>query len=52
MSSLRVNFNLSVEYRKLGAERSGYTRQGSYEPRIAQAGETPAYAVEKASTFC
>jgi len=44
-----VDFSLSVDYPKLGAERSGYTRQkSSYEPRIAQAGEIPAYAVEKA----
>jgi hypothetical protein len=43
-----TDFSLSVDYPKLGSERSGYTRQGSsYEPRIVQV-EAPAYAVEKA----
>ena len=44
-----VNFDLAVDYPRLGTDLSGYTRQGStYAPRIAQAGETPAYAVAKA----
>jgi hypothetical protein len=44
-----ANFNLAVDYPKLGANLSGYTRNlSSYEPRILEAGDKPAYAVEQA----
>jgi len=42
--------DFAVQYPKLGANRSGFTRkQSSYEPRIADSGEEPAYAVDTAT---
>jgi len=42
--------DFTVKYPKLGVNRSGFVKkQSSYEPRIADSGEGPAYAVDKAS---
>jgi hypothetical protein len=42
--------DLTVQYPKLGANRSGFVKkQSSYEPRIVDSGEEPAYAVDKAT---
>jgi len=42
--------DFTVQYPKLGENRSGFTRkQLSYEPRIADSGEEPAYAVDTAT---
>jgi len=42
--------DFTVQYPKLGANRSGFVKkQSSYEPRIADSGEEPAYAVDTAT---
>jgi len=42
--------DFTVQYPKLGANRSGFVKkQPSYEPRIADSGEEPAYAVDTAT---
>jgi hypothetical protein len=45
-----TELDFTVQYPKLGADRSGFVRkQSSYEPRIADLGEAAAYAVDKAT---
>jgi len=42
--------DFTAQYPKLGANRSGFVKkQSSYEPRIADSGEEPAYAVDTAT---
>ena len=42
--------DFTVQYPKLGANHSGFVKkQSSYEPRIADSGEEPAYAVDTAT---
>jgi len=42
--------DLTMQYPKLGVNRSGFVKkEWSYEPRIADSGEEPAYAVAKAT---